>query len=127
MRIKWGDFAVVALILAAAALVFLLFVPEKASGPLTAVVRVDGGERRRIVLSDIPEGEILRIPLEKPAGMVIEARRDGVRVARSDCPDQVCVRTGWITKAGQSAVCLPYRVAVRLEGGADDIVDGIAG
>jgi len=127
MRIKWGDFAVTALILSAAALVFLFFAPGKETDTLTAVVRVDGGELRRIVLSDIPESETLRIRLEKPAGMVLEARRGGVRVAHSDCPDQVCVRTGWITRPGQSAVCLPYRVAVRLEGGQRDDVDGIAG
>mgnify|MGYP000924640535 CR=1 FL=1 len=127
MKIKWGDFAVAVLILASAALIFLLFAPENASGPLTAVVRVDGEEYRRIVLSDIPEGETLRISLEEQADMVIEVRQDGVRVARSSCPDQVCVHTGWITKAGQSAVCLPYRVSVRLEGSTDDNVDGIAG
>ena len=127
MKIKWGDFAVAVLILASAALIFLLFAPENASGPLTAVVRVDGEEYRRIVLSDIPEGETLRISLEEQADMVIEVRQDGVRVARSSCPDQVCVHTGWLTKAGQSAVCLPYRVSVRLEGSTDDNVDGIAG
>ncbi|MFR5073321.1 MAG: NusG domain II-containing protein [Bianqueaceae bacterium] len=32
----------------------------------------------------------------------------------SDCPDQVCVRTGFISLAGQTAVCLPHRLVVRI-------------
>ena len=45
----------------------------------------------------------------------------GARVADSGCPDKTCVRAGILTQAGQSAVCLPGRVVLRLEGaGAAD-------
>ncbi len=43
----------------------------------------------------------------------------------SDCPDQVCVRTGVLTKPGQTAVCLPARVSVEIQGEAE--VDGVTG
>lgn len=36
----------------------------------------------------------------------------------STCPDQTCVRTGAITRAGEAAICLPARLVLRLEGAA---------
>lgn len=49
-----------------------------------------------------------------------------VYFSHSTCPDQVCVRTGKLTHAGQMAVCLPTRVTVRLIGEETE-VDAIAG
>ena len=49
-----------------------------------------------------------------------------MRVSESDCPNQDCVHSGAISRAGQSVVCLPARVAVTLEGAAADY-DLIAG
>ena len=37
-----------------------------------------------------------------------------VRIAEADCPDQLCVRTGWVSVAPQQIVCLPYRVVIRI-------------
>jgi len=47
----------------------------------------------------------------------VEVSDGRVRVLRADCPDQVCVRTGWIRYGGQSVVCLPNRVAVEIPRG----------
>ena len=55
--------------------------------------------------------------------------KSGLRVAFSDCPTQDCVRTGTISRGGQSIVCLPARIIVRLEGGPGDPaeVDAVLG
>lgn len=37
-----------------------------------------------------------------------------VRVLESDCPDQVCVLTGWLSRPGQIAACVPGRLLVRI-------------
>ena len=34
----------------------------------------------------------------------------------SDCPDKICVRTGYISRAGQTAACLPNHVIIRITG-----------
>ncbi len=52
----------------------------------------------------------------------IEAGR--VRTLHSDCPDQVCVRSGWLSQNGQASVCVPAAVSVRVVGG-NTIVDGV--
>lgn len=48
-----------------------------------------------------------------------------VRVAAADCPDQVCVRTGWVSSAPQQIVCLPYRVVIKVVSSAPPDVDDI--
>ncbi len=39
----------------------------------------------------------------------------GIEILKAHCPDQVCVRTGFIQKAGQSIVCVPNEVIVSLQ------------
>ena len=58
--------------------------------------------------------------------LTVEVADGAVYVASSDCPNQDCVHSGAISRAGQSIVCLPARVAVTLEGAASDY-DLIAG
>ena len=42
-----------------------------------------------------------------------------VEMSQSNCPGQDCVHSGHICRAGQSIVCLPNRVEVRIEGRSD--------
>ena len=48
-----------------------------------------------------------------------------VRMIEADCPDQICVRSGEISAAGQSVVCLPNRVVVKITGVAQ--LDAVVG
>ena len=48
---------------------------------------------------------------------VIEVRDGRVRVAASPGPRQLCVRTGWLARSGESAICLPNEVVVQVHGG----------
>jgi hypothetical protein len=58
---------------------------------------------------------------------VVFSVKDGrVAFLKSDCPDKVCVRTGYIETVGQSAVCLPNRLTLRIMGEKNEI-DGFTG
>ena len=58
-------------------------------------------------------------------GIVFEVRDGAVRFLSSDCPDKICVHTGFIRTAGQYAVCLPYKLSLRIDGkNAPDAVTG---
>lgn len=41
-----------------------------------------------------------------------------IRFIESPCPGRYCVHTGWISRTGQVAACLPNGVVVEVEGGA---------
>ena len=98
--------------------------------PLTAVVTVDGREADQFPPEDLVEGSrtysnngytltvAFGIDYENPASTApLPSGKSGLYVAVSDCPTQDCVHTGTITRSGQSIVCLPARIIVRLEGG----------
>ncbi|WP_366910393.1 NusG domain II-containing protein [Methylotenera sp.] len=38
------------------------------------------------------------------------------RIANSPCHSQYCVLQGWLTRAGQAAICLPNQISLELLG-----------
>ncbi len=47
-----------------------------------------------------------------------------VRVENSDCKDKICENFGRISKAGESIICIPNKLSVRISG--DGEVDSVA-
>ena len=56
--------------------------------------------------------------------LVLEIEDGKARVRESGCPDKVCVHSGWLTRSGQTAACVPAGVCVRIVGG-EQTVDGV--
>ena len=65
-----------------------------------------------------PLDQARTVVVSGPIGNTTIEIADGrVRVAASDCRDQICVAAGWLDATGQWAACMPNRVFVRVEGG----------
>jgi hypothetical protein len=58
--------------------------------------------------------------------MEIEVKRGKIRVARSDCPKQICVNMGWIKTPGQVIACVPNEVVVEIDSGDFERLDAVA-
>jgi hypothetical protein len=43
----------------------------------------------------------------------------------ADCPDKLCVKQRSIAKEGETIVCLPHRVVVKISGGERPVIDGV--
>ena len=74
---------------------------------------IDGTETARY-----PLDKDLRIDIETEGGhvntLVIE---DGKAfIEKADCPDGLCVKQGRIFEEGETVICLPHKVVVRIEG-----------
>lgn len=102
---------------------FLQWLPK--SGAPVVVIEQNGQEVRRVELSSIIQPETLVLEGENSVTVLLEPGQ--VSIVHSDCPDQICVNTGVLTRPGQSAVCLPARVAVRIVGETQSGVDGMTG
>ena len=63
---------------------------------------------------------------EDGAENVVEVAPGRIRVKSANCPDQVCVRQGWISDATVPIVCLPHQVIIEVTGG-DRYADAAAG
>ena len=47
-------------------------------------------------------------------------------MTEADCPDRLCVNQSAIRYQGESIICLPHKVTVRIEGGERSGVDAVA-
>ena len=96
------------------------------SGGTTAHIYLDGTLIRTVDLSRVTETE--SFPVEGPAGScTVEVEPGRIRVARADCPDQVCVRQGWISDGVLPIVCLPNGLVIEIPSSpSGQAVDGVS-
>lgn len=89
-----------------------LYLPK--SGDTVAIITVDGTEYARIPLKDA-EDQIFSVEATEntPAKPVsFEIKDHKIRFIQVTCPDHLCEQTGWCSKPGERAVCMPNRTAV---------------
>lgn len=104
--------------------VFILLQRGRAPAPVARISR-DGVLLEEIDLSRVDEPYSLT--LEDESGRnVLSVERGRVRVSEADCPDQVCVKQGWVSNGAAPIVCLPHKLVVELAGTEEDL-DGGAG
>ena len=73
---------------------------------------------------DLNAARTLQVP--GPLGLtVVEVASGKARIARDPSPRQYCVREGWLTQAGQSAICLPNRTSIELSGNQPRAYDSL--
>ncbi len=56
--------------------------------------------------------------------LTVDIENGRARVRESTCPDQVCVNSGWLSRSGQTAACVPAGVYICVTGGTPT-VDGV--
>lgn len=107
------DALIVLVVLLSAAALFVRELPQTTDGALTLTVSSDGS-----VLASAPLAAMQGEHRYESGGCTLTLLvEDGsVRIVSSDCPNQDCVHTGAISRAGQSIVCLPARLSVTLSG-----------
>ena len=88
-----------------------------------AVVEQNGVELCRIALSAGQEKTTFAVP--GGLRVVIAVENGEAWFESSCCPDQLCVRSGRLSKTGEAAACLPVGVVLRIEGKAE--ADAITG
>ena len=115
-KLKWGDFVIIGVVLALAAVIAAVLALGVSGDRLYAEVWQDNTLVERVELTDSTDRTI---DLDGHNVIVLSGRTAAMQSA--DCRDQVCVRTGTLTRAGQVAVCLPNRVVLRITGGTSEI------
>ena len=114
----------IALLLAASAAGAFALSRKTAEGTVARVYQ-DGKLIRTIDLAALTGTE--EFTVTGPAGSnTVTAERGRICVSHADCPDQVCVRQGWISTGAVPIVCLPNRLIIQIQGGGDAL-DAAAG
>jgi hypothetical protein len=86
----------------------------------TATVEINGKLYGKYELKKTGN-KIMNLELPDGEHSTVEFKDGRVRIQQADCPDKVCVRTGWISKPGEVIVCLPYRIVVKISGERQDV------
>lgn len=81
----------------------------------TAIIEHNSAEIERINLDKVTQSDIIFIDDGKDCQVEIKVEKGRICVLSSSCPDKVCVNCGWLEKKGDTAVCLPNGVIVRIE------------
>lgn len=115
MKPKLGDLLILAAIVALACGALFFGVGSKtAAADITALVYSDGTLVRSIRLDAVADS--IQIQLDGPAANTLRVEKGRIRYEHSDCPDKTCVHTGWLTRPGQLAACLPNRTYIKIVG-----------
>ena len=119
---KKKDALLLIFILAAAAVLFIIFFFMNNKSAENVVIKVNGN----IVYSAaITKDADLTINGYDGGYNKVKIANSSVTVTDADCPDDVCVNTGAISRSGQTIVCLPHKMVIEITGanaGLDSLV-----
>ncbi|AYQ24203.1 MULTISPECIES: NusG domain II-containing protein [Enterococcus] len=117
--VKIGDIIIIGILIISSLVPLFVFFIEKENETTEdvikyAVVRIDGEEVDRFDLDTINHKLVNYYPAEGKYN-VVEIKGGRIRVREDNSPDQIAVRTGWISKPGQTSICLPHKLVISIE------------
>ena len=105
----WDLLVVIAITALAAGLFFLFLPKDPGDGSMLCTVSQSG---QVLDTFELPVG--MPDQTKTYGSYVLEINHGHLRMVSTPCANQDCVHTGWISRAGQSIVCLPGRFVVML-------------
>ena len=84
-----------------------------------AIIKIDGVEVDRYDLYEGAENIQKTYYPHDNQYNIIERQGTHIRIKEDNSPDQIGVRTGWIHKPGQTAICLPHGLIIEIQGKID--------
>ncbi len=120
---KKNDFILIAALLVAALSVFLLY-------------RAFHTEEGAYVLIEVAEKEYAKLPLDADTEFEIEGENSlscvlkisggEAKVTHALCPDKICKGHASISHSGETIVCLPARIVIKVVGAGEAETDAVA-
>lgn len=101
--------------------IWCIYVMKSPKEGRTVIISQDGKEIYRIDLAH-EKDRTFEVEYEGRKN-VIEIKNGRIHMKSADCPDHICIETGWLTD-GKPIVCLPNRLVIEFE---ENDLDGTAG
>lgn len=122
--LTWGDKTLIGFLVVCslAGIAFPFFSQAATAAQSEAVISVAGKVVKTVKL----DGHEEQLTIDGDSGYnIVQIEGRQVRVIESNCPDQLCVKQGWISRSPQQIVCLPNRIVVKVIHGKSSDVDTI--
>ncbi|MDR2166349.1 MAG: NusG domain II-containing protein [Clostridiales bacterium] len=108
------DIVLIAIFIVFAVALLFIFALPSTDNLGYVIISVDGRDGRVYTLNlEEYDGREFVIHSERGYNVIL-IEDGGVRMTHADCPDDVCVQMGTITRSWHQITCLPNRVAVNL-------------
>lgn len=128
--IKRWDLVIIFLLILVSLLPLIIFTYVQAGkvneeSIFVAVISVDHQVVERITLTDHVGVNTFDLTPSEHDRNTIEVRDDQIRMKSATCSDQVCVNFGFISKPGETIVCLPHKILIEIQtidGNTDDLI-----
>ena len=114
---KKGDlfvFGVILLLLIGGSIYFLTLNFNQNS-PSVAKVFLFGKLQKTIDLKNVKEPFDFTIMNDNGGSNVIHVEKGKICVLKANCPDQICVKRGYVTSKAAPAVCIPNGVVIEVD------------
>ena len=108
-----NDLLLLAGMLIAGVVLFFAFGAIKDDGALVQVI-FDGH-----AAESFPLGENREVMLDFNGQNLLVIRDGYAFVTYADCPDKLCVKQRKINKDGETIICLPHKLIIKISGGRD--------
>lgn len=119
-----NDIILAAVLVAAAAIALAVFFFTRTAGGY-AVVLIDGEESARYSLSEDIEVTITTGENDDSYN-ILKIENGKAKVTSASCPDGICVNHKSVQYDGETIVCLPNKVVIRIDSAHDGGVDAVS-
>lgn len=102
-------------------LAIIIFKSQQTLENKTAKIYQNGGLIKEIGIDTLMGPVEFEITDDSGHTNRIRAERGKIRMSGADCPDQLCVKQGWIDSGIIPVVCLPNKVTIEITGGESDV------
>lgn len=109
-KIRIWEILIICIIVILSVFLFLLFKIFSRDGKI-AVITIDSEVIRTINLQT--QANTVFVP-DKLENVIIEVNGGKIRVLSSDCTDKICMHNGFISKVGESIICMPNKLIIEI-------------
>lgn len=128
MKMKKGDKFVmiitVLIFITAIVSTFYYFYLNKEQDNLLAEIYLNNKKIYSYKLDEIKAQQTIRININEDEYNDILLEHNRIKFKEANCHDKVCIRTGWLSRKGQIAVCLPHKIYIKIVGNDMDVDAG---
>jgi hypothetical protein len=103
-----ADIALISVVAVAILTSGAIIISGDTTDSIYAICEIDGEVVKRIEIDKMQT-------IELQNGIKLEIMPGQIRVAQSDCPNQICVSHGWLKNPSDVIVCVPNRTIIYLE------------
>ena len=107
---------IIALLIVLSTAVVFIYINYSKGTEKIAVIKQNTKVIKTIDLNKVDTPEEFTIKFNNTNYNKIRVEKGRICIIDADCPNKICIKSGWISKSGETIVCLPHKLQIEIEG-----------